>query len=147
MWRSAPEPDPPPKGPTFISEYYFSDYYSLTPELPYGMTDDRPSGLRVLAKSLHLLALGWMASVVWLWLAEIQQSVQRQGAAPEAYASTTLIQGALPALLIEMMALGMTSLIAASPLPRDSRREWLHALWWTLLPNLFVLGTAYLMVG
>jgi hypothetical protein len=140
MWRPGAQPDQPPE-PTFIS-----DYYLLNPEFPCGMTDDRPSGLRVLAKSLHLLALGWMASVVWLWLAEVQLSVQRLGVAPEAYASRTLIQGALPALLIEMMALGMSSMIAGAPLPRDSRREWLHALWWTLLPNVFVLGTVYLMI-
>jgi hypothetical protein len=54
------------------------------------MTNRRPSGLRVLAKSLHLIALGWMASVAWLWVAEIQQSVRRFDRAPEYYAATTL---------------------------------------------------------
>ena len=65
--------------------WFMTDYYSLPelpyglPELPYGMTDDRPSGLRVLAKSLHLLAFGWLATVAWLWVVQVQLNVERFG--------------------------------------------------------------------
>jgi len=26
-------------------------------------------------------------------------------------------------------------------------REWHHAFWWTLVPNLMLIGTAYLMIA
>jgi hypothetical protein len=40
----------------------------------------------------------------------------------------------------------MTSLIARVPGNGEPRREWLHAFWWTIFPNLLVIGTACLMV-
>ena len=129
-----------------------SDYYSLPelsyglPELPYGMTDDRPSGLRVLAKSLHLLALGWLATVAWLWVAQVQLSIERVGGPPEGYAVRTIMEGVIPALLVESMAFWMAALIARVKGSGDTRREWLHAFWWTLVPILLLLGTAYLMI-
>jgi hypothetical protein len=121
-----------------------ADYYPFTPDLPYGMTDDRPSGLRVLAKSLHLLALGWIVSVVWLWSAQIEVNVRRFGA--DNYGSNTLIEGAFPALLIELMAMAVSAMIARVPGIADSRREWWHAFVWTIFPNAMLLGTAYLMI-
>ena len=65
---------------------------------------------------------------------------------PEGYGTRTLIEGVIPALLVEMMAFWMTSLIARVKGSSEPRREWLHALWWTLIPNLLLLGTAYLMI-
>ena len=106
-----------------------TDYYSLPelpyglPELPYGMTDDRPSGLRVLAKSLHLLALGWLATVAWLWIAQIQLNIERFSMPPEGYAVRTLVEGVIPALLVEMMAFWM----ASAHRPRARGRATTHA--------------------
>lgn len=123
-----------------------ANYYALSPDLPYGMTDNRPSGPRVFAKSLHLLALGWLASVGWLWIAQIQQSMQRFAVAPEGYAVGTLIGGLLPAALVELMAIGTDALIARVPGSGDARREWRHAFWWTLFPNVMLLATVYLLI-
>jgi hypothetical protein len=124
-----------------------ANYYALSPDLPYGMTDDRPSGIRVFAKSLHLLALGWMVGVVWLWLGQLQMNIQRLGAAPQGYGTRTLIEGLIPALLVELMAIGTDALIARVSGVGDRRREWLHAFMWTLGPMVFLLATVYLMLS
>ena len=153
MVRPKVQPHRPPE-PWFIRSepWLVSDHYSLPelayglPEPPYGMTDDRPSGLRVLTKSLHLLAFGWLATVVWLWLAQIQLNSELFNMPPEGYGVRTLVEGVIPALLVEVMAFWLASLIARVPGSGDRRREWLHALWWTLIPNLLLLGTAYLMI-
>src|SRR6185503_9566875 len=107
MARLKAQPQRPPE-PFFISDYYsLADLPYGLPELPYGMTDDRPSGLRVLAKSLHLLALGWLVTVGWVWIAQIQLNLERFGTPPEGYAVRTLVEGVIPALLVEMMAFWM----------------------------------------
>jgi hypothetical protein len=118
------------------------------------MTLPRPSGVRVLAKSLHLLAVCWLVCVCWLWVAQIQLHLRRFDALPEGYAVSTLIEGVIPAMAIEVMAIGLAKLISKVPGsadsmvpgPADSRREWGHAFWWTVVPNLLLLGTAYLMI-
>jgi hypothetical protein len=110
------------------------------------MTVNRPSGIRVLAKSLHLLALGWMISVVWLWTAQVQVNVSRFGVPPPGYAFRTLIEGVIPALLVELMAIGMDSAIARVSGGTDSRGEWWSAFLWTVVPIALLLGTVYLMI-
>ena len=42
----------------------------------------RTSAVRVFGKSMHTLAAGWILSVAWLWIAEIQQHLLREGVAP-----------------------------------------------------------------
>ena len=106
----------------------------------------RPSSIRVLAKSLHLLAVGWLASVVWLWTAQVQQHTSRFGVAPDGYAYDTLIEGLLPAMLVELMAIGMDSLIARVGRQGDSRREWQYAVLWTVVPIVLLFCTVYLMI-
>ncbi len=124
-----------------------SDYYlPSSPILFHDMTAPRPSNVRVLAKSLHLIAVGWLVSVAWLWIAQIQLHVRRFDTPPDGYAVQTLIEGLLPAALIEIMALWVVSMIARVPGPGDPKREWQHAFWWTVVPNLLVLGTAYLLI-
>ena len=59
----------------------------------------------------------------------------------------TIAEGVIPALLVEMLAFWLASLIARVKGSGDARREWLHAFWWTLVPNLLLLGTAYLMIA
>ena len=61
-----------------------------------------PSGIRVLAKSMHVLAAGWVASIVWLWLATLQQHVVRHGLAPAGYAFDTVVSGLIPAIVIAL---------------------------------------------
>ena len=48
--------------------------------------------------------------------------------------------------MIEVMAIALAIWISMVPGSADSRREWLHAFWWTIVPNLLLLGTAYLMI-
>jgi hypothetical protein len=125
-----------------------------TPSSPFSPRAARPSGIRVLAKSLHLLAACWLVCVCWLWAAQIRLQLRRFDAPPEAYAASTLIEGAIPAMAIEATAIVLARLIRrvagpAGPMEpgaADSRREWRHAFWWTVVPNLLLLGTAYLMI-
>ena len=46
---------------------------------------------------MHTFAAGWILSVAWLWIAEIQQHLMREGAPPPAYAASTLMIGLIPA--------------------------------------------------
>jgi len=110
------------------------------------MTPARPSSLRVFEKSLHCLSAGWLVSVGWLWLAQLEQSLRRDSALPDNYAVLTLIEGAAPAIAIELSARFLGRWLVAAPGIADPRREWHHAFWWTLVPNIMLLGTTYLMV-
>jgi hypothetical protein len=110
------------------------------------MTRPRPSAIRVLHKSLHLLSAGWFASVWWLWLAQIEQSLRRVGAVPDDYAAATLIVGTIPVILVEICAVLLGKWMVTAPGVAAPAREWHHAFWWTLVPNLMLLGTAYLMI-
>jgi hypothetical protein len=106
----------------------------------------RPSSIRVLAKSLHLLAVCWLVCVCWLWVAQIRLQFRRFDTPPEGYAVSTLIEGAVPLATIEMMAIALAAAISTVPGPAESGREWLHAFWWTVVPNFLLLGTTYLMI-
>jgi hypothetical protein len=115
---------------------------------PTVMTDTRrPSSVRVFGKSLYVLAAGWMLSVTWLWIAEVRQHIYRFGTRPDGLAWSTIVGGAIPAVLIALLALGFTRMIGNAASPGQDRIEWNHAFWWTLLPNLFLLATAYIMIG
>ena len=109
------------------------------------MTPKRPSALRVLKKSLHFLSAGWGLSVCWLWIAQLQMNISRFGAPPADYAVGTLIEGVFPAAAVELMAVLLDRWMVTAPGFADPRREWQHAFWWTIVPNMFLLGTAYLM--
>src|SRR5690242_4030281 len=61
-----------------------------------------PSAIRVLAKSLHLLAAGWIGSIAWLWLATLQQHLMRHGIAPDNYAMPTVVSGMIPAVAMAL---------------------------------------------
>ena len=110
------------------------------------MTVPRPSAIRVFHKSLHLLSAGWFASVWWLWLAQIEQTLRRVGMPPDHYAVATLIAGAIPVILVEFCALLMGRWMVTAPGVAAPWREWHHAFWWTLVPNLMLIGTTYLMI-
>ena len=98
------------------------------------------------AKSFHLLAVCWLVCVCWLWVAQIRLQFRRFDRPPEGYAVATLVEGAVPTVAIEGTAIALAILISMVPGAADSRREWLHAFWWTIVPNLLLLGTAYLMI-
>jgi hypothetical protein len=104
------------------------------------------SSMRVLGKSLHLLAAGWTMSVAWLWLAELRQHVRQHDVLPPDYAMATLITGGMAALILEVIAVGFVRWTGSAALPTIERREWHHAFWWSVFPNVMLLYAVYLMV-
>ena len=106
----------------------------------------RTSAVRVFGKSMHTFAAGWIISVAWLWIAEIQQHQLRQGVAPPGYALSTLVLGLIPAALIAL--LGRTINRWAGPAPDNSRqrREWWHAFMWSVVPTALLLATVWVMI-
>lgn len=95
---------------------------------------------------MHLLAIGWLLSVGWVWIAGVRQHMLRRGEWPPSYGARTLIEGTLSAIAIEIVAIVFVRW-AGSAMQRDEeRREWRHAFWWALFPNAMLLLTAYLMI-
>jgi len=104
------------------------------------------SAARVFGKSLHWLAAGWTAAVIWLCVAQIQRGWLLDPLLPTNYHLDTLMEGLLPAILVELMALVSVALTGAAPTRSLDRREWVHAFFWSLFPNVMVLYTVYLIV-
>jgi hypothetical protein len=105
-----------------------------------------PSSVRVFGKSLYVLAAGWIVAVGWLWVAAVRQSLSRQDAWPDGYGLSMLVAGALPALALVGLARWLGRLSQPTPNAREDRREWRHAFWWSLVPNVMLLITAWLMI-
>jgi hypothetical protein len=111
------------------------------------MTDrTRTSHIRVLGKSMYVLSAGWILSVAWLWFAEVQQHVLRQGEPPPQYALNTLSGGVLPALLLGLCGYYIARKAGVAPTEPLERREWWHAFWWCLVPNLLLVTTVWVMI-
>jgi hypothetical protein len=106
---------------------------------------DRVSSVRVFGKSLHLLAAGWAASVAWLWVATVQEQLLRTGAMPGDFGLSLIELGLVSGLVLESVALCVVKLTGAAPLRILQREEWRHAFWWSLIPNVLLLTSAYLM--
>jgi hypothetical protein len=104
------------------------------------------SSVRVFAKSLHWLAAGWVIGIVWLCIAQIRHGWLLDPLTPTNFHIDTLIEGILPALVVEMTALLAAAWTGAAPTPAIEWREWEIAFVWSLLPNLLVLYTVHLMV-
>ena len=106
----------------------------------------RHSQMRIFGKSLHLLAAGWTVTVAWLWLAEIRQHVRRHDVLPADYGMATLITGTIAAIVLEVLALLFVRWTGSAATPGLQRREWNHAFWWSIFPNVMLLYTAYLLI-
>jgi hypothetical protein len=106
----------------------------------------RTSAVRVFGKSMHTLAAGWIVSVAWLWIAEIQQHLLREGVAPPGYALNTLVLGLIPAAMIAVV--GKMINRWAGPAPDDAmqRREWWAAILWSVVPTAMLLVTVWVMI-
>jgi hypothetical protein len=105
-----------------------------------------PSAIRVLAKSLHMLAAGWIASIAWLWLAALQQHVLRHGMAPDDYAVPTVVAGLIPAVAMALIGAAIAKWAGRAPNKFLQRREWVHAFWWSAVPNALLLITVWVMI-
>jgi hypothetical protein len=55
--------------------------------------------------------------------------------------------GSLSTALIEGFAIWLIRLVGTAPHAALERREWHHAFWWSVFPNLMLIGTAYLMLA
>ena len=106
----------------------------------------RTSAVRVFGKSMHTFAAGWIVSVAWLWIAEIQQYLLRQGVAPPGYALDTLFLGLMPAALIALVGLIINRWAGPAPDNAMQRREWWHAIWWSVVPTAILLVTVWVMI-
>jgi hypothetical protein len=107
----------------------------------------KPSNTRIFAKSLHWLAAGWAIAVLWLCWAQIQRS-HLFSADVNYHVDTfgTLVEGVIPALVIEVFAFFTIALIGKAPTGELERREWWYAFVWSLFPILMIFYTVYMMV-
>jgi hypothetical protein len=106
----------------------------------------KPSAVRVLGKSMYVLAVGWFVSIGWLWIATVQQHLLRRGVAPPHYAVDTLAGGIVPALFMAAIGWVFAKLTGRAPYRELERREWWHAFWWSLVPNALLLATVWVML-
>ena len=106
----------------------------------------RHSHLRIFAKSLHVLAAGWVVAVAWLWMAGLRQHVRRHDVLPADYGMATLITGTISAVIIELLAIAFVRLTGVAATHAIQRREWMHAFWWAAFPNLLILYTVYVLI-
>jgi hypothetical protein len=104
------------------------------------------SGVRVFGKSMHVLAAGWLLSIVWLWISQLQQYVHRDGVAPAGYAAETLAAGIFPAAVVVLGGMAVERWAGSAPTSAMGRREWHHAFWWSIVPNLLLLLAVYVMI-
>jgi hypothetical protein len=104
------------------------------------------SNVRIFAKSLHWLALGWAVGVVWLCIAQMRRGWLLDPTGATDYHVNTFFEGLAPAALVEAMAFFSVAWCGVAPTRSIERREWMQAFIWALLPNLMVLYTVYLMI-
>jgi hypothetical protein len=110
------------------------------------IASSRTSAVRVFGKSMHTLSGGWVVAVAWLWIAEIQQHVLRQGVPPPSYAMNTMLLGLVPAALIACTGVIINRWTGPAPNGALQRREWWHAFWWSAVPNVMLLITVWVMI-
>jgi ABC-type branched-subunit amino acid transport system permease subunit len=89
------------------------------------------SSVGVFAKSLHLVALGWIASLGYLWFSLRQTFVLDL---------RTILLAIVPLLFIEAIAWSATRWSEWTPGRLQYEAEWRRAFWWSLLPNLLLLA-------
>jgi hypothetical protein len=95
---------------------------------------------------MYVLASGWFGSVIWLWVAELQQYIYRHDQAPPYYSAGTVFGAVIPALLIAFSGKVITFLTGRAPTDVLERREWWHAFWWSAVPNALLLVTVWVMI-
>lgn len=106
----------------------------------------RHSHVRVFAKSLHLLALGWTVAITWLWMAGLRQYFRRHDELPADYGIATLVTGTMSAIVLEVLAIAFVRWAGRAANQTLQRREWHHAFWWAAFPNVLLLYTVYLLI-
>lgn len=110
------------------------------------LASSHPSAVRVFGKSLYTFSAGWTLSIAWLCVAEAQQHRLRHGTVPPDLSIDTVVSGVIPAIAIAGAGFLLTRWTGPAPAPALERREWWHAFWWSLVPNLLLLVTVWLMI-
>ncbi len=104
------------------------------------------SAVRVFGKSMHMFAAGWILSIAWFWVAQLQQHMLRHGVWPPNYAMTTVAEGLLTSAIIALVGIAVDAWAGRAPSTELARREWLHAFWWAFAPNALLLFTVWVMI-
>jgi hypothetical protein len=86
----------------------------------------------------------WLIAVIWLAHAQLQHELLFDPTAK--YHVQTLIEGIIPAAVIEVFAFFGVAAAGKAPTRWAERREWMYSFVWALFPNLMVLYTVHLMV-
>jgi len=128
----------------------FSTAYSLAP-LPHLherviLDPTAPSAVRVLGKSMHVLAAGWTLAAGWLWIAMLQQHQLRHEVPPRLLAMDNFIGGAVPALVLAAIGWLFARVAGRAPYAALEGREWRHAVWWSIVPNAMLFLSVWVML-
>lgn len=107
----------------------------------------KPSGVRVLWRSLFVLAAGWTAAVLWLWIGALHQHLWLFGAPPSLFGGHGVVVRLLPAVVLALAGWIVGRLTGRAPYRELEWREWRHACGWALVPNALVLSTAWIMLN
>ena len=105
-----------------------------------------PSSVRVLGKSMHAMAAGWTLAIGWLWVETLLQHFRRHDAPPPNYAIETVFGAVVPAIAMALIGWGIARVAGRAPYPRLERKEWWHAFWWSVFPNLMLLATVWVLI-
>ena len=111
-----------------ISRAYPSSYVAAT----------HPSFVRVFAKSLHLLALGWVFCVACLWI------TLKENVGWNAIDARTVVFALAPLLFVEALA-WWTNAWPARRVRREG--EWTHAFLWSVVPFALLFGSFFLILN
>jgi hypothetical protein len=79
-----------------------------------------------------------------LWLAQLSVGLERQPAVPFQLSLMPFVQLGIGLAIIEGLAIAIGRTAGPAPDARLERREWMVAFWWSVGPNLFLVGTALL---
>jgi hypothetical protein len=102
----------------------------------------KPSGVRVLGRSLFMIAAGWLLASGWLWLTAVQQP----GMSSHAFGLATIAAATVPAAIMALIGYLFGRYVGRASYPELNWREWRHAFGWSIVPNALLLSTAWLIL-
>jgi hypothetical protein len=103
----------------------------------------KPSGVRVLGRSMFMLAAGWLLATGWLWLI----GLKHPGLLTQLSAGETIAAAVIPAALMVLIGCVFGRYIGRAPYAELEWREWRHAFGWSLVPNGLLLSTVWIILS
>jgi hypothetical protein len=101
----------------------------------------KPSGVRVLGRSMFMVAAGWLVAIAWLWAAALQVP------GPLHLALGSIAPALAPALLMALVGYAFRRRLGRAPYSELEWREWRHAFGWSIVPNALLLSTAWVIIS